>query len=162
MRDPALTRAITHVVDRARRCSLDWLAARLGRAPNQDDVDPSISEAAARDRTRDRGAAQAGADHIAAFGDDLAGWWSPETVLVCPVTHSGPFERGGPEPAFVGVFCAPYSFSRQPAMSLPVGWRDDGTPIAVQLVGARGEDARLLAIAAQLEAAGVVDVRVRG
>lgn len=37
-------------------------------------------------------------------------------------------------------------------MSVPIGMRADGTPIGVQLVGARGADELLLAIAAQLEA----------
>jgi amidase len=41
----------------------------------------------------------------------------------------------------------------QPAISMPMGTSGAGLPIGVQLVGRFGEDARLLALAAQMEAA---------
>jgi amidase len=41
----------------------------------------------------------------------------------------------------------------QPAISLPLATSSTGLPIGVQLAGRFGEDARLLALAAQLEAA---------
>jgi amidase len=48
-------------------------------------------------------------------------------------------------------YAAPWNFAGVPAMSVPAGIRSDGMPAAVQLVGAPGSEALLLAVAAQLE-----------
>ena len=54
-------------------------------------------------------------------------------------------------------FTATYNITGQPALSLPVGWgSEDGgaeLPVSVQLVGRAGDDALLLALGAELEAA---------
>ena len=47
----------------------------------------------------------------------------------------------------------PFNLTGNPAISLPAGLHSDGLPVSVQLVGRRGEDAKLLRIAALLEAA---------
>jgi len=47
----------------------------------------------------------------------------------------------------------PFNLTGNPAIALPVGLHSDGLPISLQLVGRRGEDARLLRIAALLEEA---------
>jgi amidase len=49
-------------------------------------------------------------------------------------------------------FCVPWNHLGNPAMSVPVGFADDGMPLAVQIVGRPGEEATLLSLAAQLEA----------
>ena len=48
-------------------------------------------------------------------------------------------------------FTIPFSFAGTPAMSLPIGWTDDGLPIGVQLVAPAFHEARLFTIAAELE-----------
>jgi amidase len=50
-------------------------------------------------------------------------------------------------------FCPLANMTGQPAISLPLASSSTGLPIGVQLAGRFGEDARLLALAAQLEAA---------
>jgi amidase len=50
-------------------------------------------------------------------------------------------------------FTAPYNMSGQPAVSIPLHWNDDGLPIGIQLIGRAGDEATLLRIAAQVEAA---------
>jgi amidase len=50
-------------------------------------------------------------------------------------------------------FTAPYNMSGQPAISIPLHWTDGGLPIGVQLVGRPHDEATLLRLAAQLEAA---------
>jgi amidase len=48
-------------------------------------------------------------------------------------------------------FTAPFNFTGQPAMSVPIAWSDDGLPIGMQLVARYGDEATLLRLAGQLE-----------
>ena len=48
-------------------------------------------------------------------------------------------------------FAAPWNLAGWPAMTVPAGLDPDGLPVAVQLVAPPGGEARLLAVAAQLE-----------
>ncbi|GAC1326180.1 MAG: amidase [Mycobacteriales bacterium] len=50
-------------------------------------------------------------------------------------------------------FTAPYNMTGQPAVSLPLHWTDAGLPIGVMLVGRPADEATLIALSAQLEAA---------
>ena len=47
----------------------------------------------------------------------------------------------------------PFNLTGNPAVVLPAGMHSDGLPVSIQLVGRRGEDQRLLRVAALLEAA---------
>jgi aspartyl-tRNA(Asn)/glutamyl-tRNA(Gln) amidotransferase subunit A len=47
----------------------------------------------------------------------------------------------------------PFNLTGHPAMTLPCGFASDGLPVAIQLIGRRGEDARLLKVAALYEQA---------
>ena len=47
----------------------------------------------------------------------------------------------------------PFNLTGHPALTLPCGFHGDGLPMAIQLVGRRGEDARLLRVAALYEQA---------
>jgi aspartyl-tRNA(Asn)/glutamyl-tRNA(Gln) amidotransferase subunit A len=47
----------------------------------------------------------------------------------------------------------PFNLTGNPALSLPCGMHSDGLPVAIQLVGRRGEDARLLGVAGHFETA---------
>ena len=47
----------------------------------------------------------------------------------------------------------PFNLTGNPAVTLPAGLHGDGLPVAIQLVGRRGEDARLLRVAALFEQA---------
>lgn len=47
----------------------------------------------------------------------------------------------------------PFNLTGNPAICIPAGLHSDGLPVSLQLVGRRGEDARLLRIAALLEQA---------
>ena len=59
------------------------------------------------------------------------------------------FRRAGQFTPFTAI-C---NVTGQPAISLPLYARDDGLPLAVQLIGRPAGEAPLLALAAQLEAA---------
>jgi amidase len=51
------------------------------------------------------------------------------------------------------VFTAFGNVTGLPAVSLPLHWTDAGLPVGVQLIGGPWEEARLIALAAQLEEA---------
>ncbi len=46
-----------------------------------------------------------------------------------------------------------FNATGQPALSLPLGWPDDGMPRGVQLVAAYGRDDVLIRVGSQLETA---------
>jgi amidase len=48
-------------------------------------------------------------------------------------------------------YCIPWNHLGNPAMSVPMGFADDGLPLAVQVIGRPGDEATLLSLAAQLE-----------
>jgi amidase len=50
-------------------------------------------------------------------------------------------------------YTALYNVSGQPAVSLPLHWTADGLPVGVMLAGRMGEEATLISLSAQLEAA---------
>lgn len=72
--------------------------------------------------------------------------------------HDALLSPTAPTPAPEGLgatgdpwFCAPWSFTGVPAISLPIGVSSLGLPHAIQLVGAADRDAEILAVAAWCE-----------
>ena len=59
--------------------------------------------------------------------------------------------RGGASDS--GLFPHPFSFSGQPALSLPLHRTPDALPVGVQIVAAYGREDLLVRVAAQLEVA---------
>jgi amidase len=89
--------------------------------------------------------------------------WDDVDVLLTPCATDGPYRAGA-----VGRWGAPQYLARgaerltwmpawnvtgQPGAAVPAGLDDDGLPVGVQLVGRHGDDALLLSLSAQLEAA---------
>jgi len=98
---------------------------------------------------------------VKAFEHRLRGLFQDVDVLITPVLTGAPLpaadwhRRGWLANVTAASRFAPYpavwNLSGYPAMSVPVGTRSDGLPLAVQMVGAPGSEARLLAVAAALE-----------
>jgi len=65
-------------------------------------------------------------------------------ALICPATV-GP----APTPETTGdpAFNAPWSYTGQPTVSIPIGLSRDGLPLSFQFVGRMDEDAALLSVA---------------
>jgi Asp-tRNA(Asn)/Glu-tRNA(Gln) amidotransferase A subunit family amidase len=156
MLEPHVRPANVTIVNHARSHALRWLETILGRsAQAADGVSLEVLEQAAIGATYTESQVAEAYDIHMQLGAAIHEWFTPNTILVTPVTHHGPNKLGEQDPLGMGLFCAPYSFSGQPTMSIPVGFRHDGTPIGIQLVGPRGADGALLDVAALLEAAGV-------
>jgi amidase len=77
-------------------------------------------------------------------------------VSAVPPVKAGQWEGLGAVRTFLGLaqaypYALEWNLTGQPAVSVPAGRSDDGMPIGMQLVGRHGEEATLLALAAQLE-----------
>ena len=100
-----------------------------------------------------------------ALGEDDTGRMRPfferHDVLLTPVAavppvRAGQWEGLGAPRTLLGMvkaypFALEWNLTGQPSISVPAGRSDDGLPIGMQLVGRHGEEATLLALAAQLE-----------
>jgi amidase len=78
-------------------------------------------------------------------------------VMAGPPVAAGAWEGLGAVRTLLGMvraypFCLEWNLTGQPSISVPVGTSGEGLPIGMQLVGRHGEEATLLALAAQLEA----------
>jgi amidase len=92
-------------------------------------------------------------------------WWRTFDLLVTPTTAMpapplGYFGSPADDPmrglvrgAEYAPFTSAFNVTGQPAISLPLGWSRDGTPIGVQLVAGVGRDDLLIEIAARIEEA---------
>jgi amidase len=89
------------------------------------------------------------------------GFFADHDVLITPALAQPPVEarawarRGWLANVMSNVrytpFAAPWNVLGWPAMTVPAGLAPDGLPLAVQLVGRPGTEARLRGVAAQIE-----------
>jgi amidase len=89
--------------------------------------------------------------------------WDDVDVLLTPSITDlplpiGTYQGRGALWTFNGVskfvpHLGPWNMTGQPAASIPAGFTPEGVPLAAQLVGRDGDEATLLALSAQLEAA---------
>lgn len=148
-------RAFPHflvVAPRARADVLAWVAEQLDRPVVRGDVSDDIFDAGST--TTDDAAVTAAGAALAREAESVVPWWDDFDVLVSPTTFKASWPLGGnPGPAEMGTLLAPFSFTGQPAVSLPLHWTDRDMPVGVQLVARRGEDAALLRLALDLQEA---------
>jgi amidase len=103
----------------------------------------------------------------------VAAWHQRYDVWITPVLGMPPIANGAidftntdPVAGFAPMidyvpFTALQNGTGQPAISLPLHWSADGLPVGVQFVAGVGEEARLIALAAELEAAAPWEPRCR-
>jgi len=138
--------------------ALDGWSERIGRPIGPDDVEPATWARA------EEGRRHAAVEVIAAYNRIVSGtlsaleWWrTGHDVLVLPTMAQPPISLGERSPekltAGFGLFNVPFSFTGQPAISLPLHWTQDGLPVGVQLVADYGREDILIGLASQLEAA---------
>ncbi len=138
----------------ARAAQVHWLEQAAGRALRDGDLDQEHLLSVRMAAGITPGQEAAAADTMRREASAILEWWQDYDILVTPVTRQPAWplgQAGGATDA--GMFPVPFSFTGQPAMSLPLHWPDTGLPAAVQLVGPLGGDELLLKVAAQLEEA---------
>jgi amidase/6-aminohexanoate-cyclic-dimer hydrolase len=122
-------------------------------------------------RFAERGAVTSAPQYLRALwtrriiGDRLAAFFADYDVLLTPTMAQPPPRLGvvsGQRDDFEGfsrsvqpyvTFTQMFNMSGQPAASLPLHWTPEGLPVGVQIAAPLGAEARLLALAAQYEAA---------
>ena len=163
--EPAWPRALDHLwrdafaslavaADATRPPMIGWVSGRLGRPVRRGELDDAVFEAAERAASRsveDVRAARAAVDECVAPLDE---WWEDFDLLLTPSTFQPAWPLGGtPGPRELGTLAAPFSLSRQPALSVPAGFSADGLPVGAQIVARRGNDELLLDLARRLQEA---------
>jgi amidase len=146
----------------ARSCHMRWKA--LGREPNADDVE------AATWAVYQRGLKVSGIEYIEAIaaahvaGRKMAAFLTNydvilSTTLAGPPPKLGYFDQNGDVQTFTErvteyLSVTPlHNATGTPAMSVPLHWTVDGLPVGVHFAGRYGEEATLVALAAELETA---------
>jgi len=137
-----------------RREQVDWMSRRLGRPCKPGDLSDEVLELADRAVHVDPDAVRIAYDNIREAVAPIPAWWDQGfDVLVTPVTLQPAWPLGEDAPARTGMFCAPFSFTGQPALVVPVSLTGAGPPVGVQLVGRAGDDEKLLNLGAALQPA---------
>lgn len=146
----------------ARSCNMRWRT--LGREPNPDDVE-AVTWAVYQ-----RGMRVSGVEYIEAIaavhaaGRKMGNFLTSydiilSTTLPGPPPRLGYFNQNGDVQTFTErvtecLSVTPlHNATGTPAMSVPLHWTADGLPVGVHFAGRYGEEATLLALAAQLETA---------
>lgn len=91
-------------------------------------------------------------------------FWETYDVLLTPTVaitapRLGEFQNPAANPGGVfrqtvmAAFTSPFNLTGQPAVNVPMGLDEWGMPLGVQLVGRHGDEATLIRLAAQMEAA---------
>ena len=140
------------------------LTQRLGREPAENELEP-LTWAGIRNGQRVSGSqAMVGWRKLRVLGHQMMALFEDFDVFLSPVMGTPPPKIGHIDPvnleprevskrqARVFPFTAPFNFTGQPAMSVPLYESSEGLPIAMQLAGRYGDEATLFRLAGQLEA----------
>ena len=164
-RRPGLLDLFTHAFGPAICTSIAAAGLLAGREPREEDME-ALSWELWRTSTRiDAVQAALAGFGLQAYARAIVRWARPYDALLTPALAQPPLPIGtldpcGPDPA--GTFersghFTPYTaicnVTGSPAISLPLYAREDGLPLAVQLIGRPAQEGALLALAAQVEAA---------
>lgn len=141
-----------------------WFAGAAARLAQIDprhhaDIDPGFIDIARQGASIDVASYVAAQGARAEFGAKMDQALGEYDFLLSPATTIPAFGAGLEVPEGSGLtrwtqwasFSFPINLSQQPAGVVPCGATDSGLPIAVQIVGARGADARVLSMMAVLE-----------
>ena len=163
--EPAMLDRFTAAFGPAICVQIAAAATRAGRAPREQDMEPLSWWLWQTCAEIDAVQAASAVSALQAFARAIVRWASPYDAILTPALAQAPLPLGaldacGPDPAATFARSAdftPYTaicnVTGSPAVALPLYARDDGLPLAVQLVGRPAQEGALLALAAQLEQA---------
>jgi len=154
-----LTSVVAAAIDTMIGAAVSWILAywirELGRAPDDDEIEPltrMLWEAGKHVSAADYLLAvedlQEFSRRMATFLTDVDIWVTP--TLSSPPQAIGEMAKSRETVRYAGVIA---NITGNPAMSVPLWWNADGMPIGVHFLGRFGDEATLLRLAAQLEAA---------
>jgi amidase len=136
----------------------------LGRPIEQNELEPVTWAAVEGGRMIPGTMLQQSFHELRLFANHFGSWWDEGwDLLLTPTLAVAPYKLGSLTPPSEGEpwpdivpwvpFTPQFNLAGQPAISVPLHWTADGLPVGVQLGGRFAEDALLLQVAAQLEAA---------
>ena len=142
---------------------IDTWIARTGRQPDRDAFEPATWEILTEGRRYSVAHVQQARERIVAGVAPMRDWWADFDLLLTPTTNGIPpligefstldlVEQNWRLAEAFGLYTVPYSFTGQPAISLPAIWIQE-MPIGIQLVAKYGREDVLLRVASQLEEA---------
>jgi amidase/6-aminohexanoate-cyclic-dimer hydrolase len=143
---------------------VDTRLAALGRTLQQGDIEPANAGLVEEGRRRTAAEYAAAVWTVHQVGRRFAELFGRYDILLSPVLAAPPQRLGTLSmaqdvDAYYAQLVAAIPFTPQfnmagcPAMSVPLAWSRDGLPIGVQFGAGYGEEATLIRLAAQLEAA---------
>ena len=150
---------------------IDRWAARLGREPQENALEPLAWAAYRAGKTLTGAQVGAGLSTLRVMGRQLLSLWRDFDVLLTPVTITPAPRIGHLDPVNVEPrefhrrqgrafnFTPPYNITGQPSLSLPLGMSRDGLPIGMMFTARYADEATLFRLAAQLEQAQPWDAR---
>jgi amidase len=168
--DDEFSRHFVTIVAVATAIDFDTIGETIGRPVEEDDVEASNWVMGSIGRSVTAAAYVHSVNWVHAWSRRLQAWWDDFDVLVTPVIAVPPPPIGWLSDPELGTerltsilqFTAQFNASGQPAVSLPLHWSSDGLPIGVQFVGPIDDEALLIRLASQLEAAAPWAHRVPG
>ncbi|WP_033289754.1 amidase [Amycolatopsis jejuensis] len=134
--------------------------SRRERGAAAEPADPGLRRMAAQGARLTAYDYQAAQSELAGLGIRMGEFHTRYDVLITPTVPIPPFAAGYDVPPGSGLrswaewcpFSFPFNMTRQPAISVPVGFTAQGLPVGLQIVGARHADRLVLAVAAAVEA----------
>jgi amidase len=145
-------KAITIVGPVLRFEQVEWMSQRFGRPCKPGDVTEEMFDLAKRGSTISAADLAAAWEGVRSSMAGITDWWdSGFDILATPVMLEAAWKLGEDAPSKTGMFCAPFSFTGQPALVVPVTITEEGLPVGVQLVGRLGDDELLLELGSQLQ-----------
>ena len=153
--DPALWKAAATLLAVNVAVEVDVWSTKIGRELGENDLEAMTW------RMVTTGRRISGVDLLAAQSlmiehtADAESWWERFDLLVTPTTASAPTLLGdyakGYESGRGSAFTRPFNITGQPAISVPLGWPNDGLPRGVQIIAPLGRDDVLITVASALE-----------
>ena len=155
--DPALWKAAATLLAVNLAVEVDTWSAKIGRELGENDLEATTWRMVSTGRSVGAVDLLAAQTLMINHTADAEAWWERFDLLVTPTTANAPTLLGdyakGYESGRGSAFTRPFNITGQPAISVPLGWPDDGLPRGVQMIAPIGRDDVLITVAAALESA---------